>query len=66
MWEVLGWLGSPDKIFQSIGGMAIPGFIYEQTSHDSETGAKAIGIANSEQRKQGRDESRYLARSISI
>jgi hypothetical protein len=45
--------------------MAIPRFIYEQTSHDSKTGAKAIRVANAEQRKQGRDESRYLARSIS-
>jgi hypothetical protein len=63
--EVLGWVGSPDKIFQGIGGVAIPRFIYEQTSHDSETGAKAIGVANAEQRKQGRDESRYLAKSIS-
>jgi hypothetical protein len=33
--------------------MAIPRFIHAQASHDSEIGAKAIEVANAEQRKQG-------------
>lgn len=66
MRKILGRLGSPDKVLQGVRGMAVPRFIHEQASHDSETGAKAIGVANAEQRKQGRDESRYLARKLSI